>query len=44
MFSDTNPEIRSPPPLLGEHVNEVLRKLLGYDERRIAELRSEEVV
>jgi succinate--hydroxymethylglutarate CoA-transferase len=44
MFSDTNPEIRSPPPTLGEHSNEVLSKLLGYDERRIAELRNEGVV
>ena len=43
-FSDTNPEIKSPPPLLGEHVNEILGKLLGYDEKRIAELKSEGVV
>ncbi len=44
MFSDTNPEVRSPPPTLGEHSNEVLGKLLGYDKRRIAELRNEGVV
>ena len=44
MFSDTNPQIRSPPPILGEHSNEILGKLLGYDERRIAELRDEGVV
>ena len=44
MFSDTNPQVRSPPPILGEHSNEILGKLLGYDERRIAELRSEGVV
>jgi len=44
MFSDTNPQVRSPPPTLGEHSNEVLGKLLGYDERRIAELRNEGVV
>jgi crotonobetainyl-CoA:carnitine CoA-transferase CaiB-like acyl-CoA transferase len=25
-------------PLLGEHTSEVLRKTLGYDERRIAAL------
>jgi formyl-CoA transferase/CoA:oxalate CoA-transferase len=43
-FSDTNPDIRSAPPLLGEHVNEVLGKLLGYDEKRIAELKNEGVV
>jgi formyl-CoA transferase/CoA:oxalate CoA-transferase len=43
-FSDTNPEIRSPPPVLGEHVEEVLGKLLGYDGKRIAELRNEDVI
>ena len=44
MFSDTNPEVRSPPPILGEHSNEVLGTLLGYDEKRITELRNEGVV
>lgn len=43
-FSATNPEIRSPPPSLGEHVDEVLGDLLGYDAKRIAELRSQGVV
>jgi len=43
-FSNTTPEIRSPPPLLGEHVEYVLGTLLGYDEKRIAQLRSEGVV
>jgi crotonobetainyl-CoA:carnitine CoA-transferase CaiB-like acyl-CoA transferase len=32
--------IRMPPPLLGEHVQEVLQGLLGYSEERIAELRA----
>ena len=44
VFSDTTPEIRNPPPLLGEHVDEVLGKILGYDLTRIAELRNEGVV
>jgi formyl-CoA transferase/CoA:oxalate CoA-transferase len=43
-FSVTNAEIRSPPPLLGEHVDDVLGKILGYDARRIADLRKEGVV
>ena len=44
VFSDTTLEIRMPPPLLGEHVDEVLGKILGYDLTRIAELRNEGVV
>ncbi|HYB84825.1 MAG TPA: CoA transferase, partial [archaeon] len=36
VFSDTNPEIRSPPPVLGEHAEEILGKLLGYEGKRIA--------
>jgi formyl-CoA transferase/CoA:oxalate CoA-transferase len=43
-FSDTDPEIKSPPPILGEHVDEVLGNILGYDAKRIAELRKEGVV
>ena len=30
-FSETTPEIRDPPPLLGQHTDEILRTLLGYD-------------
>ncbi len=43
-FSATKPEIRSPPPLLGEHTAEILITMLGYDERHIAELREKGVV
>jgi len=32
--------IRRAPPLLGEHTDEVLRTLSGYDDARIAELRA----
>ncbi|MBI5500018.1 MAG: CoA transferase [Deltaproteobacteria bacterium] len=34
----------SPPPMLGQHTAEVLRGLLGYDDARIAELKSKGVV
>lgn len=33
-----------PPPLLGQHTGEVLRELLGWDERRISELQAQEVI
>jgi crotonobetainyl-CoA:carnitine CoA-transferase CaiB-like acyl-CoA transferase len=33
-----------PPPLLGQHTEEVLRELLGADADRIAQLRAQEVI
>jgi crotonobetainyl-CoA:carnitine CoA-transferase CaiB-like acyl-CoA transferase len=33
-----------PPPLLGQHTEEVLRELLGADDDRIARLRAQEVI
>ncbi len=33
-----------PPPLLGQHTDEVLRDLLGYDEKMIGSLRAEGVI
>ncbi len=36
--------IRLPPPLLGEHTNQVLREFLGYDERVVGELREAGVI
>jgi len=43
-FSDTNAEIKSAPPLLGEHIEEVLSRLLGYNQKQISELKNEGIV
>ena len=43
-FSGTPLEYRLPPPLLGEHTDEVLRGLLGKSDAEIARLRAEEII
>jgi len=42
-LSDTPGAVRTPPPRLGEHTDELLRAL-GYDEKGIAELREQGVL
>ncbi|MBA7713790.1 Formyl-CoA:oxalate CoA-transferase [subsurface metagenome] len=42
-LSDTPGEVRSLPPMLGEHTEEILAGL-GYSEQRIDELRQEGVI
>jgi crotonobetainyl-CoA:carnitine CoA-transferase CaiB-like acyl-CoA transferase len=42
-FSDTPAAVRRPPPVLGEHTDEVLAEL-GMDKAAIAKLRSDKVV
>ncbi|MGD0177150.1 MAG: CaiB/BaiF CoA-transferase family protein [Candidatus Bathyarchaeia archaeon] len=43
-FSRTALDIKSPPPFLGEHTDEILHTLLGYDAHRISELHAKGVV
>jgi succinate--hydroxymethylglutarate CoA-transferase len=43
-YSYSTPGIRSPPPLLGEHTDEVLREVLGSSEEEIEQLRREGVL
>jgi formyl-CoA transferase len=43
-MSDSPPAYRRPPPLLGEHTDEVLRELAGLDTAEIAALRARRVL
>ena len=43
-YSDSEPSIRTPPPLLGQHTDEVLRDLLGMRNEEISKLKAEGVV
>ncbi|KAH7345889.1 CoA-transferase family III domain-containing protein [Pyrenochaeta sp. MPI-SDFR-AT-0127] len=43
-YSRAEPKIRSPPPLLGQHTDEVLRELLGFGDEEIRGLRENNVV
>ncbi|KAG0049890.1 hypothetical protein BGZ83_005265 [Gryganskiella cystojenkinii] len=38
-YSHTKPSIRTPPPLLGQHTDEVLKDVLGYDGDKIQNLK-----
>jgi crotonobetainyl-CoA:carnitine CoA-transferase CaiB-like acyl-CoA transferase len=42
-FSQDQPELRIPPPLLGEHTREIM-KTMGYDEAAIERLKAKGVV
>lgn len=43
-YGSTPGEVRLPPPLLGQHTDEILSSVLGYPPERIASLRREGVV
>lgn len=43
-YSYSEPSIRTPPPLLGQHTDEILRDILGMDASEIEELKAEGVV
>ncbi|HEY0418047.1 MAG TPA: CoA transferase, partial [Acetobacteraceae bacterium] len=43
-LSDTPPDYRMPPPLLGEHTEEVLQGLLGISNEEFESLREKNIV
>lgn len=43
-YSNAEPSIRSPPPLLGEHTDELLQDVVGLSKERIEELKKKGVV
>lgn len=43
-YSYSEPGIRAPPPLLGEHTDEILKQLLGMSNDTINQLREKGVV
>ncbi len=43
-YSESRPGVRTAPPTLGQHTDEVLADLLGYDSARIADFREKGAV
>ncbi|EGE00453.1 succinate--hydroxymethylglutarate CoA-transferase [Trichophyton mentagrophytes] len=43
-YSHATPGIRTPPPTLGQHTDEVLSNIMGYDKERIAQLKANGIV
>ncbi|MDG1273922.1 MAG: CaiB/BaiF CoA-transferase family protein [Alphaproteobacteria bacterium] len=43
-MSGTPPQYRLAPPTLGQHSDEVLKELLGFDEKQIQELKNEKTI
>lgn len=43
-YSETKPRIRSPPPTLGQHTDDILKEHLGYSDLQIEALRQKGVI
>lgn len=44
VFSESKNDARSAPPVLGQHTDEVLRKVLGYTDDHIMQLRNKKII
>ena len=43
-LSETPADYRLPPPVLGEHTEQVLKERLGLDDAKLADLRAKGVI
>lgn len=43
-YSQADPSIRSPPPLLGEHTDQILEDIVGLDREKIRVLKAKGVL
>jgi formyl-CoA transferase len=43
-MSETPPEVRRPPPALGQHTGEILRDMLDFDDETLARYRADKVI
>lgn len=43
-YSEATPGVRSPPPTLGQHTDEILAEILNYGKQDISKLKADGVV
>lgn len=43
-YSRAEPKIRSPPPLLGQHTDEILIELLKFSKEEVAEFKTQKII
>lgn len=43
-YSEATPGVRTPPPTLGQHTDEILGSILNYEKANIAKLKEDGVV
>lgn len=43
-LSETKGQVQSPPPLLGQHTEEILKNILNYNDKTIQQLKKEKVI
>ncbi len=44
LLTESSNGVRSPAPLLGQHTDEVMRDILGYEDKDIARLKEEKIL